>query len=313
MDAVNATLLEHGISLAVLESTFHELNSLAFLQPYWEHMITNNSEFMINSIFTFILHEALYFGIWIPYLLLDFIPYFHKYKIQKNKPNNFHDTWSCLKHLIFSHVVIQLPMILGGDYGLRMLGFTSSLPLPTATTIAWQCFVSFILEDFYFYWIHRLLHHKSVYKHVHKLHHEYAAPFGITAEYAHPVETMLLGVGTFLGPFLLTRHLLTLWVWLAVRLVETIDDHSGYELPWAWSNFVPFWAGPVHHDYHHEKFQDNYASVFTIWDYIFGTDKGFRLAQAERRLKGTSQWYDFFDWFTADADLVARAPKAKVA
>ncbi|ETW07627.1 hypothetical protein H310_02097 [Aphanomyces invadans] len=315
MDVVNATLLEHGVDLAALEATFHELNSLAFVEPYWQHMITTYSPFTIVSIFTFVLHEALYFTIWVPYLALDFIPYFRKYKIQENKPNTWNETWRCVKHLIFSHVVIQLPMILCSDWGLRQLGFTFDLPLPAATTIAWQCFVSFILEDFYFYWVHRLLHHKSIYKYVHKIHHEYAAPFGIAAEYAHPIETMLLGVGTFLGPLLLTRHLLTLWVWLAVRLFETIDDHSGYELPWAWSNFLPFWAGPVHHDFHHEKFDGNYASVFTVWDYVFGTDGAFRQSQADRRAIGKSRWYDCFDIIspTLPSTKAATGAKAKLA
>ncbi|RLO13664.1 hypothetical protein DYB28_012005 [Aphanomyces astaci] len=150
------------------------------------------------------------------------------------------------------------------------------------------------------------------------VHHEYAAPFGIAAEYAHPIETMLLGVGTFLGPLLLTRHLLTLWVWLAVRLFETIDDHSGYELPWAWSNFLPFWAGPVHHDFHHEKFDGNYASVFTVWDYVFGTDGAFRQSQADRRASGKSSWADIFDLVTPTAPSskstsAAKKPKAKLA
>lgn len=34
----------------------------------------------------------------------------------------------------------------------------------------------------------RLLHHPYLYKHVHKLHHEWTAPIGIVAIYAHPVE-----------------------------------------------------------------------------------------------------------------------------
>ncbi|OQR86149.1 hypothetical protein ACHHYP_10941 [Achlya hypogyna] len=308
MDAWNATLLEHGVNLGALEATFHELNSLAFLEPYWQAMLDNYSEFVIVSVFTFILHEALYFGLWIPYLLLDYIPYMAKYKIQAAKPNNWTDTSRCLKGLLFNHVFIQLPMILCSDYGLRLLGFSAAMPLPKATTIAWQCLVSFILEDFYFYWIHRFLHWKKIYKYVHKVHHEYAAPFGIAAEYAHPIETMFLGIGTFLGPLLLTRHLLTLWVWLAVRLYETVDDHSGYELPFALSAYIPFWGGPVHHDFHHEKFDGNYSSVFTVWDWVFGTDKAFRAAQEEKRAKGSSQWSDFFDKVFG-----RRTPKAKTA
>jgi methylsterol monooxygenase len=36
--------------------------------------------------------------------------------------------------------------------------------------------------------ISRLLHIPLIYKHVHKLHHEWTAPIGIEAVYAHPFE-----------------------------------------------------------------------------------------------------------------------------
>jgi len=100
------------------------------------------------------------------------------------------------------------------------------------------------------------------------VHHHYAAPFGITAEYAHPIETLFLGLGTLLGPMFFARHLLTVWVcdvtygvsclrfhanphepfhqvWLVFRLYETIEDHSGYILPWYFNptSLIPFWGG----------------------------------------------------------------------
>ena len=75
------------------------------------------------------------------------------------------------------------------------------------------------------------------------VHHDHAAPFGITAEYAHPVETLVLGLGTVGAPFFFSRHLLTLWIWLSVRLMETVEDHSGYEVPWNPTKLIPFWGG----------------------------------------------------------------------
>ena len=47
-----------------------------------------------------------------------------------------------------------------------------------------------ILEDTWHYWVHQLLHHRSIYKYVHKVHHHFQAPFGMVAEYAHPIETV---------------------------------------------------------------------------------------------------------------------------
>ena len=53
-----------------------------------------------------------------------------------------------------------------------------------------HCFLCLVIEDTWHYFIHQLLHHRSIYKYVHKVHHHYQAPFGMVAEYAHPIETL---------------------------------------------------------------------------------------------------------------------------
>lgn len=40
-------------------------------------------------------------------------------------------------------------------------------------TLAWTVAASFVVEDFYFYWIHRLLHYGWFYKNIHKIHHDF--------------------------------------------------------------------------------------------------------------------------------------------
>jgi methylsterol monooxygenase len=37
---------------------------------------------LATGIMSFVMHEVVYFGRCIPWILLDFFPYFHKYKIQ---------------------------------------------------------------------------------------------------------------------------------------------------------------------------------------------------------------------------------------
>jgi methylsterol monooxygenase len=78
-----------------------------------------------------------------------------------------------------------------------------------------------------------MLHTGILYKHIHKIHHKYSAPFGLAAEYAHPAEVMILGAGTIAGPLLycyFTRdfHILTMYIWILLRLFQAIDAHSGY-------------------------------------------------------------------------------------
>jgi len=124
------------------------------------------------------------------------------------------------------------------------------------------------------------LHYGWFYKNIHKVHHEHNAPFGIAAEYAHPVETIFLGIGTALGPMIVCfyqgSHLFTLWIWLLFRLWQTVDVHSGYDFPWSPNHFIPFWGGADFHDFHHMAFVGNYASTFTYCDKLFGTDDKYQ-------------------------------------
>lgn len=151
-----------------------------------------------------------------------------------------------------------------------------------------------------------MLHTRILYKHIHKLHHRHAAPFGLAAEYAHPVETLILGAGSLSGPILYCWytqefHILTAYVWIVLRLLQAIDAHSGYgmhqlpfpindnliscvtDFPWSLQHIVPFWSGADHHDFHHMAFTNNFATSFRWWDRIFGTDKKYQEYRARVR------------------------------
>jgi methylsterol monooxygenase len=143
--------------------------------------------------------------------------------------------------------------------------------LPPWTTYVWKCFLSLILEDTWHYWVHRLLHWKPFYPHVHKIHHTYTAPFGIVAEYAHWVETLVLGFGFFIPMLLLCDHMLFMFLWFLVRQVQTHEAHIGYTFPYNPLYVIPFYGGARAHDLHHKLFECNYASTFTYWDRICGT------------------------------------------
>lgn len=255
---------------------------IPFIEQGWSYLTEQVSPDNLITWGTLCAHEIFYFGSYIPFLIADFIPALQKYKVQQEKPNTWNSYWRCLKYLVIVHFVVQWGMMLLFRPVVLWLGLTVSLPLPSWSSIAGTVLISFILEDAYFYVVHRALHYGPLYKYIHKKHHDWAAPIGIAAEYAHPIESLVLGIGTLVGPMLLTRHLFSLWFWLLVRLYQTVEAHSGYDFPWSPTKLIPFWGGAIFHDYHHETFTGNFSSTFTYMDYIFGTSQKY-YARIQRR------------------------------
>ncbi len=138
--------------------------------------------------------------------------------------------------------------------------------------------VFFIMEDALFYWTHRVLHHfPFLYKHYHKLHHSYHHPISLAAEYTHSFDYFLTGsIPTFAGPLLMQSHVYTYYLWLAIRLVESQDGHSGYDLWFMPFRYFPFRPGAQVHDYHHSHNKGNYGSLSTFWDWLCGTDQSYK-------------------------------------
>jgi methylsterol monooxygenase len=232
---------------------------------------------LATGVLLLVVHEAVYFGRSLPWLIMDMMPYFRKYKIQEAKVPTTQEYWQCLQSVFLSHIFVEALPIFGFFPVCQFFNIAIAAPFPNWTTIALQVSVFFIVEDTWHYWGHRVLHTPWLYKNIHKQHHKYAAPFGLTAEYAHPVEVAFTGAGTVGSPivwayFMGNLHLVTVLLWIVLRLLQAVDSHSGYDFPWSLRHFMPFWSGAEHHDDHHKYFTGNYASSFRWWDYILGTE-----------------------------------------
>jgi sterol desaturase/sphingolipid hydroxylase (fatty acid hydroxylase superfamily) len=141
--------------------------------------------------------------------------------------------------------------------------------MPPAWTFVKDFIVFGMLYDFVFYFIHRFLHLKNVFGYnlyglIHKKHHEFTSPIAVSCVYAHPIEHVLANVGPlFFGPLLMRSHPIVTFWWFSYGLYHTAAVHSGYH---CW--FLP---SPLKHDWHHERFEENYSSM-GIWDGLFKTN-----------------------------------------
>lgn len=144
----------------------------------------------------------------------------------------------------------------------------------------WAWFVASILiavviHDAYFYWTHRLMHHRRLYKAFHRTHHISTNPTPWAA-YAFSVPEAFVQAG--IGPLvvcLIPMHGAAFTAFMAWQITFNVFGHGGYELYPRW--FLRTWAGrvmntPTHHALHHEKFRGGYGLYFNVWDRLMGTN-----------------------------------------
>lgn len=105
------------------------------------------------------------------------------------------------------------------------------------------------------------------------MHHTYTSTSALTAEYSGAWETLSLGLFAAANPTLLGCHPLTELTFFMLNIWLSVEDHSGYNLPWATHHLLPLslYGGTRHHNLHHLNAKCNYAPYFTHWDRLAGT------------------------------------------
>jgi sterol desaturase/sphingolipid hydroxylase (fatty acid hydroxylase superfamily) len=186
-------------------------------------------------------HTAFIIHAWIMYLIriLNW-PVLEKYCLVKVWPIDQFP--AALKTLTINFVII-VPMFQLSFYQLNLLRFRLDDYLPQPFEVASQIWFCMITEDIWSYFAHRLMHTPYFYSRIHKKHHEYKSSISYSAEYAHPVEYMLVNImATGSGPLLLGTniHFITFLTWIIYRIGGTLDLHSGYEFPWVPFSILPF-------------------------------------------------------------------------
>jgi sterol desaturase/sphingolipid hydroxylase (fatty acid hydroxylase superfamily) len=139
----------------------------------------------------------------------------------------------------------------------------------------WLAFpLMFFMHDAYFYFTHRLIHHKKLFKIFHLVHHKSTNPSPWAAYAFHPLEAFVEAGIFVIFLFTIPIHLLHIGLFFLFMIVYNIYGHTGWEMyP---KGFNKHWLGrwvntSVNHNQHHQYFKGNYGLYTLIWDRLFGT------------------------------------------
>lgn len=139
-------------------------------------------------------------------------------------------------------------------------------------------FIYLFAQDTWFYWTHRAMHRPSVFRALHKVHHDSRPPTAWTAMSFHWSESL---IGAILIPalvFVVPIHLAMLGIVLTIATIMGVTNHMGWEVfP---RRLVHTWFGrwvitASHHEKHHEEYRCNFGLYFRFWDRVCRTDRGF--------------------------------------
>ena len=146
-----------------------------------------------------------------------------------------------------------------------------------APTIAWSSnpiwfvavfFLIPVWESFYFYWIHRLLHSRPLYR-FHALHHRNTDVGPWSGLSMHPVEHLLY-FGTAMIHIVVATHPVHMIFHLMFYALLAVTSHTGFE-GLLFRNKKRMHLGNFHHQIHHRYFECNYGNLDVPWDKLFGS------------------------------------------
>lgn len=130
-------------------------------------------------------------------------------------------------------------------------------------------FLALMIHETYYYWLHRAMHIKSIYKYIHHGHHDSIQISAWTSFSFDILETLLQVLAFYIIVFTVPLHINSVLFLLILMSLSATINHLNYDIyPSFFRSTFPFnqIIGAKHHALHHKEFKSNYGLYFTFWD-----------------------------------------------
>jgi lathosterol oxidase len=241
--------------------------------------IVNN--FLLVSLGIFIVIMLRYFIIAGLFYVLFHRTFIHYFKNRKINDRHYsigqfrkEIAWSILTGFIFS---------IAGTFTLLGWQKNKTLIYTDPAAYAWwylplSLVIAMAIHETYYYWLHRLMHIPSIYKQMHKVHHDSKISSPWTSFSFHPYEAIMQAIILPFTLMIIPMHPVVILVQLTIMTFSSVINHLDIELYPSWfnKNIIGKWlVGATHHSLHHKQFRYNYGLYFTFWDKWKKTESPF--------------------------------------
>ncbi len=140
-----------------------------------------------------------------------------------------------------------------------------------------------LAHDTYFYWTHRLMHTRALFRIFHGVHHLSRNPTPWTAYAFHPLESLVQALGLVLIIFIIPLHPTALLIFHTISTAVNVYGHLGYELyPKGWSQHpLGRWINTsVAHNAH----------LFPVLGSMDGNARSVLRSEVPRTVRGLASW-----------------------
>jgi Delta7-sterol 5-desaturase len=135
--------------------------------------------------------------------------------------------------------------------------------------------LALLIQETYYYWLHRAMHHPHIYRYVHRVHHDSIITSPWTSFSFHPFESILQALIFPLILLVVPMHPVAIVFALTFMTFTSVINHLNIELyprafsaHWLGKRFI----GATHHSLHHKQFRYNFGLYFTFWDLWMKTE-----------------------------------------